>query len=70
MGGEETNCRARPIKENAPGIGQFDPARLTAKELNVKLGFDRLDPLAKRRLLHAEPLGSPRDVTSSATATN
>jgi len=30
--------------------------------LDVELGFDCLDPLAERRLLHAQPLGSSRDV--------
>src|SRR6476659_6442888 len=54
--------RARTIEENPPRFGQFDPARLAAKQLHIELGFDRLDPLAKRRLLHAEPLRGPRDV--------
>jgi hypothetical protein len=55
--------RARAIKQDTPSLGHLDAARLAAKELNAELGFDCLDPLAKRRLLHAEPLGSPRDVT-------
>jgi hypothetical protein len=50
------------IEENASGLGQFDAARLAAKELDAELGFDRLDPLAERRLLHAEPLGGSCDV--------
>src|SRR5262245_36554265 len=54
--------RARTIKENLPRFSQLDPARLAAKELNVELGFDGLDPLAKRRLLYAEPLRGPHDV--------
>jgi hypothetical protein len=51
------------IEKGPPGIGQLDPARLTAKELHVEFAFDRLDPLTKRRLLHAKPLGGPRDVS-------
>jgi hypothetical protein len=30
--------------------------------LDVELGFDCLDPLAERRLLHGQPLGGSRDV--------
>jgi hypothetical protein len=53
---------ASAIKENASGLSQLDATRLAAKELDVELGFDCLDPLAERRLLHAQPLGSSRDV--------
>lgn len=54
---------ARSIEENPPRFGQFDPARLTQKQLDIELGLDRLDPLAERWLLHTEPLGCPRNVS-------
>src|SRR5262245_26621210 len=50
------------FEERAPGVGQLDAAPFAAEELNVKLAFTRLDPLAERRLLHAKPLGGPRNV--------
>src|SRR3954468_23196080 len=55
--------RARSIEENPPGFGQFDPARLAPKQLDIELGLDRLDPLAERWLLHTEPLGCPGNVS-------
>jgi|SRR6476469_4451633 hypothetical protein len=55
--------RTRIIKKNAPGLGQFNAARLAAKELDIEFQLDRLDPLAERRLLHAKPLSGPRDVS-------
>jgi hypothetical protein len=50
------------IKENASGLSQLDATRHAAKELDVELGFDCLDPLAERRLLHAESLSGSRDM--------
>jgi hypothetical protein len=55
--------RTRIIEKNAPGLGQLNAAGLAAKELDIEFQLDRLDPLAERRLLHAEPLGSPRDMS-------
>jgi hypothetical protein len=43
-------------------IGEFDTARLATEQLYVKFTFQRFDLLAKRRLLHAEPLSGARDV--------
>ena len=37
-------------------------ARLAPEELDVELGLERLDLLAERRLLHAQPLGRPGDM--------
>ena len=51
------------VEEDASGFGQFNTARLAAKELNIKFALDRLDALAERRLLHAEPFGGPRDMS-------
>jgi hypothetical protein len=42
-----------PIKENASGLSQLNTTRFAAKELNAEFGFNGLDPLAERRLLHA-----------------
>jgi hypothetical protein len=53
---------ASAIKENASGLSQLDATRLAAKEFDVELGLDCFDPLTERRLLHAEPLGSSRDM--------
>ena len=53
---------ARVVEEDAARFGQFNAARQAPKQLNVKLAFDRLDPLAERRLLHAQPLGSASDM--------
>jgi hypothetical protein len=55
--------RARSIEEDPARFGQFDTARLTLKKLDIELGFDRPNPLAKRWLLHTEPLRCPRDVS-------
>ena len=49
------------VEEGTSGLGQFDTARLAAKELDIELPFEGLDLLAERRLLHAKPLCSPRD---------
>jgi hypothetical protein len=51
------------VKEDAPGFGQFDTARFSAKELNIKLALNCFDPLAERRLLHAEAFGGSRDMS-------
>src|SRR5580698_999270 len=50
-------------KECGTSIGQFDAARLAAEQLDVEFALDRLDLPTQRRLLHAEPLGGPGDVT-------
>src|SRR5437868_5592683 len=50
------------IQESSTSIGQLNTARLTAKQLHIKFALDRLDLLAERRLLHAEPLGGSGDV--------
>src|SRR5262245_45424603 len=50
------------VEENAPSVGQFDPARLTTKQLHVKLAFHCLDAEAERRLLHAKPLRGSCDM--------
>ena len=55
--------RAGIVEEGAPGLGQFNTARLAAESLNIKFAFDRLDPLTEWWLLHAKPLRGPRDVT-------
>ena len=57
------DSRAHAIEENTSGLGQLDTPSLAAKQLNVELRFDCLDPLTERRLVHAEPFGSPRDMT-------
>src|SRR5262245_1638551 len=44
------------VQENAPGVGQLDPARLAPKQLHIKLTFHSLDAEAERGLLHAKPL--------------
>ena len=49
-------------KQGVPRLGQFDPARLAAEQLDLQLGFERLDLLAQRRLLNAQPLGGAGDV--------
>ena len=54
--------RARMVKENAAGFGQFDPARLAAEQLRVDFAFDRPDLTAKWWRLHTEPLRGPREV--------
>jgi len=56
------DSRARSIEENTSGLGQLNATRLAAKKLNAELGFDRFYTLAEWWLLHAEPLGSPRNV--------
>jgi hypothetical protein len=56
------NCSSI-LQERASGFGQFNAARLAAKELNIKLAFDRFDPLAERRLLHAKPFGGACDMS-------
>ena len=53
---------ARIVEHCAAGIGQLDAARLAAEQLHIELALERLDLLAERRLLHAEPLGRPGDV--------
>src|SRR4029077_14635936 len=53
---------ARIVEEDASGFGQLDPTRLAQEELGVELAFDGFDQLAKRRLLHAETFGRPRNV--------
>jgi hypothetical protein len=53
---------ARFIEEDASSISQLNAARLAVKELHIEFAFDRLDPLTEWRLLHAELLGSARDV--------
>ena len=59
---ELSKDRAGIVEESVPGSGQLDAARLSVKELRIKLALDRLDALAERRLLHAKPLGGTRDV--------
>jgi tripartite-type tricarboxylate transporter receptor subunit TctC len=54
---------ARCLQQRTSGIGQFNAARLAAKQLHPKLSFERLDLPAERRLLHLKPFGSARDVT-------
>jgi hypothetical protein len=51
------------IEERATSIGKFNPARLAAKQLHVKLSFYRLDLRTERWLLHVEPLRGSCDVT-------
>jgi hypothetical protein len=53
---------ARIVEECATGSGQFDAARLSAKQLDAQFAFNRLDLPAERRLLHSKPFRSPRDV--------
>jgi hypothetical protein len=60
---ELSKDRSGIVEKGAPGVGQFDTARLSVKKLDIQLAFDRLDTLTERRLLHAKPLRSPRDVT-------
>jgi hypothetical protein len=50
------------VEKSLSGIGQFDTTGLSAKELNIKLALDCFDALTERRLLHAQPLGSPCNV--------
>jgi hypothetical protein len=50
------------VKEGAPGIGQFDAARLAAEQLGIDLAFDRPDLPAERRRLHPKPFSGPRNV--------
>src|SRR5262245_56631239 len=50
------------VEESAAGSGELDAARLAAEQLRVKLSFDPLGQLTKRRLLHAKPLRRARDV--------
>jgi hypothetical protein len=56
------NCSS-VLKERATSFGQLNTTRLAAKKLNIKFAFDRFDPLAERRLLHAEPFGGARDMS-------
>jgi len=50
------------VEEGPASVGQLNATRLAAKQLYIKFALDSLDALTERRLLHAEPLGSPRDV--------
>jgi hypothetical protein len=54
---------ARRLQQRVSGIGQFNTARLPAKQLHTEFSFKRLDRSAERGLLHIEALGGPRDVT-------
>jgi hypothetical protein len=59
---ELSEDRAGIVEKGAPGVGEFDTARLSVKELHIEFAFDRLDALTERRLLHAEPRRGSRDV--------
>jgi hypothetical protein len=50
------------VEENAPGVGQLDPARLAAKQLHAELAFHCFNPEAERGLLHAKPLRGSCDM--------
>jgi len=50
------------VKENATGLGQFDPARLAAEQLHVDFAFDGPDLTAKGWRLYTEPLRGPCEV--------
>jgi hypothetical protein len=50
------------IEESATSVSQLNTPRLPSKELYIHFLLDRLDLSAERRLLHAEPLRSARDV--------
>src|SRR5262245_39322537 len=50
------------VEESAAGVGELDAAWLAAEQLHIEFALQRLDLLAERRLLHAEPLGGARDV--------
>jgi hypothetical protein len=53
---------ARVIEEDLPCRRQLDTSRLPLEQCDAQLGFDLLDPLAERRLLHSQPLCGPRDM--------
>jgi hypothetical protein len=54
--------RACFLQERAAGLRHLHPACFAAEKLHMELAFDRLNLLAERWLLHAEPLGGPGDV--------
>ena len=57
-------------RQDRPGVveqrlsrrGQFDAARLAAKQHHVEFAFQRANLLRQRRLLDAEPLGGAGDM--------
>ena len=53
---------AGAIEKGDARVGQFDAARLAAKQLHVEFLFQRADLHAQRRLLNAEPFGGPGHV--------
>ena len=55
--------RAGIGQERLAGVGRLDAARLAAEQLRAELAFERPHLLAQRRLLDAEPLGRPRDLS-------
>ena len=49
-------------QEGAAGVGQAHAARMAQEQGGIDLALERLDLLAERRLLHAQPLRRARDV--------
>ena len=49
-------------EQRRSGVGELDAARQATEQLHVELALQRANLLAERRLLHAEPLGRPRDM--------
>jgi hypothetical protein len=54
--------RPRIVEQNTPGFGKLDTARLAQEQLHIEFALERLDELAKRRLLHAQPFRGACDV--------
>src|SRR5438309_10689863 len=45
---ELSKDRAGIVEKGAPGVGQFDTARLSVKQQDIQFAFDRLDALTER----------------------
>ena len=54
--------RLRLGKERLARLGQLDAPRLPSEQLDLKLGFERPDLLAQRRLLDAKALRRTGDM--------
>src|SRR3954471_22793881 len=54
--------RTRLIEKSAASLGQFNPACLAVKELDVEFPLDPFDQSTQRRLLRSKPLGGAREM--------
>src|SRR5262249_7743349 len=55
--------RASVVQQHASGFGELDTAGLAAKKLYTESLLHSLDTMTEVRLLHAQPLRGPRNVS-------